>query len=191
MVYENRLSWSNRIGRVLWGIVWVILYRPSPTPVFAWRRMLLRLFGAQIGKGAHPYPSSKIWAPWNLSMGAHSCLAHNVDCYCVAPVSLGAFVTVSQYAFLCAATHDFRDAAFPLQTKPISVGAKAWVAAGAFIGPGVTVGEGAVVGARAVVVRNVPPYVIVAGNPARAIGVRTISSTDSGVPEAGHCGVAG
>ena len=190
-IYQNRLSWANRIGRVLWGIVWAILYRPSPTLAFAWRRMLLRLFGAHIDEGAHPYPSCKIWAPWNLTMGGHSCLAQDVDCYCVAPVRIGAFAVVSQYAFLCTATHDFRDPDFPLQTKRINLESKSWVAAGAFIGPGVTVGEGAVVGARAVVVRDVPPYAIVAGNPARAVGVRTIGPTDSGVPEAGRCGVSG
>jgi putative colanic acid biosynthesis acetyltransferase WcaF len=191
MIYRNRLSWKNRIARALWGIVRSILYRPSPTLAFAWRRMLLRLFGAQIGERAHPYPSCKIWAPWNLSMGEHSCLAQDVDCYCVAPVRIGAFAVVSQYAFLCTATHDFRDAAFPLQTKPITLESGSWVAAGAFIGPGVTVGEGAVVGARSVVVRNVPPYTVVAGNPARAIGVRTVRPTGSTVQEAGRYGVAG
>jgi putative colanic acid biosynthesis acetyltransferase WcaF len=177
MIYQNRLSRANRIARASWEIVRLVLYRPSPTPAFAWRRMLLRLFGARIGEGAHPYPSSKIWAPWNLTMGEHSCLAQDVDCYSVAPITIGPFVVVSQYAFLCTATHDFRAAGFPLRTKPITLEAKSWVAAGAFIGPGVTVGQGAVVGARAVVVQAVAPYAIVAGNPARVIGVRTVRAT--------------
>jgi putative colanic acid biosynthesis acetyltransferase WcaF len=105
-------------------------------------------------------------------MGEHSCLADGVDCYCVAPIELGAFALVSQRSFLCAATHDHRDPEFPLVPKPIVIGARAWVAAEAFVGPGVTVGDNAVIGARAVVVKDVSPSAIVVGNPARAIGHR-------------------
>nr|WP_281380118.1 hypothetical protein [Prosthecomicrobium pneumaticum] len=60
----------------------------------------------------------------------------------------------------------------PLLKPPIAVGEEAWLCADAFIGPGVTVGRGAVVGARAVVVRDVAERTVVAGNPARPIGVR-------------------
>lgn len=166
------VSWRNRLGRVVWGAVWLLLYRLSPRPLHAWRRLLLRLFGARVGRGAHPYPSAKIWAPWNLDMGSGSCLADDVDCYCVDRVTLGAHATVSQYSYLCTASHDFEDPAMPLVTAPIVIGAKAWVAADVFVGPGVTVGEGAVVGARASVFRDVPPWTVVAGNPAAAMRQR-------------------
>jgi putative colanic acid biosynthesis acetyltransferase WcaF len=172
--YRNRLGLRNKLARVLWGVVWLMLFRPSPRPLHGWRRFLLRLFGATVGPGAHPYPSAKVWAPWNLSMAAHSCLADGVECYNVAPISLGPSALVSQRAFLCAATHDYADPAFPLVPKPITVGAGAWVAAEAFVGPGVTVGDGAVVGARAVVTKDVEPWAVVAGNPARVVKHRTI-----------------
>jgi putative colanic acid biosynthesis acetyltransferase WcaF len=163
---------SSLARRVAWNLVWVLLYRPSPTPLHGWRRMLLRLFGAEIGAGAHPYPSARIWAPWNLEMGEASCLAPGVDCYSVDRITLGARAIVSQRASLCSATHDHNDPAFPLVTAPISIGADAWVAAEAFIGPGVAIGEGAVVGARTVAMRDVPARTVVAGNPARKIGDR-------------------
>ena len=115
-----------------------------------------------------------MWAPWNLTLGEHSCLADGVDCYCVAPITVGAFAVVSQRAFLWRATHDHTDPAFPLVPKPITIGERAWVAAEAFVGPGVTVGAGAVVGARGVVVKDVPPWAIVAGNPAREVGRRVM-----------------
>src|SRR5437870_479328 len=83
-------SRQTQLRRVLWHLVWLFLYRPCPKIFHAWRRFLLRLFGAQIGEGAHPHPSVKIWAPWNLTMGDHSCLAPHVDCYCVAPIKIGA-----------------------------------------------------------------------------------------------------
>src|SRR6185312_11674139 len=76
-----------------------------------------RLFGANVHPTAHPYPKCRIWAPWNLTMAAHSCLANNVDCYNVAPVMLEEYAIVSQYSYLCSASHDFNDAAFPPFTR--------------------------------------------------------------------------
>ena len=167
--HANPHPLTNRVMRVLWRAVWWLAYRPSPVMFHAWRRLLLRLFGAKIGRGAHPYPSASIWAPWNLEMGSRSCLGPDVDCYCVDQVAIGSLVTVSQYSFLCTATHDYRDPRMPLVTAPIVIGDRAWVAADVFVGPGVTIGEGAVVGARASVFRNVDPWTVVGGNPARII----------------------
>lgn len=165
----SRHSWRNKLGRTVWGAVWLLLYRPSPKPFHLWRRLLLRLFGAKIGRGAHPHASARIWAPWNLEMEAHSCLAWGVDCYCVARIRIGAHATVSQYSHLCSASHDVDHPNMPLITEPITIGAGAWVAAGAFVGPGVTIGEGAVVGARSVVFHDVAPWTIVTGNPAKVL----------------------
>lgn len=150
----------------------MLLYRTSPTPLHGWRRMLLRLFGARIEAHAHPYPRARIWAPWNLHMGAHSCLADDVDCYCVAPIKLGSHATVSQYSYLCSASHDYRDPAMPLVTAPIIIADEAWVAADVFVGPGVHIGEGAVVGARSTVIGDIPAWTFAAGTPAQPRGTR-------------------
>lgn len=158
--------------RAIWHIVWILLFRPSPVPLYGWRCFLLRCFGARVGVGAHPYPSARVWAPWNLVMGEHSCLSHQVDCYCVDKVYLGPRVTVSQYSYLCTASHDYNRRDMPLVAAPIRIEADAWVTADVFIGPGVTVGEGAVVGARSTVLRDVEPWTVVAGNPLRVIGQR-------------------
>lgn len=162
----------NKAGRALWALAWCLFYRPSPKPFHFWRRAILRLFGAKIGHGAHPHASARIWAPWNLEMGEHSCLSHHVDCYCVAPIKIGAHATVSQYCYLCAASHDIEDPEMRLVTAPISIGEGAWITADVFIGPGVTVGEAAVVGARSSVFKDVAPWTVVAGNPAREIKKR-------------------
>jgi len=143
---------------------------------------LLRLFGAVVKEDAHPYPSCRIWAPWNLTMEKHSCLADDVDCYCVAPIKLGAHVTVSQYAFLCTATHDYEDPEFRLITKPIEIGDYAWIAARAFVAPGVKIGEGAVVGATASVYHDVPDWTVVGGNPARFIKQRVVKRVSGAQP---------
>ena len=172
--YKNQLSARNRALRVLWQLVWLMLYRPSPVQLFGWRRAILRCFGAKVGANAHPYPRCRIWAPWNLTMGTDSCLANDVDCYSVDKLTLGQSAIVSQQAMLCAATHDYNDPEFRLITKPISIGAHAWIGARAFIGPGVIVGDGAVVGAASAVFQSVDSWNVVGGNPAQILTKRLI-----------------
>lgn len=170
--FKSELSAANRAGRALWGLTCALLFRFTPRPLHAWRRLVLRAFGAKLGAGVRVYSSARIWAPWNLAMGDHSVLGDYVDCYDVAPVEIGAHTVVSQYSFLCTATHDPDQPHFPLVTKPIRIGSRAWVAADAFIGPGVTVGDRAVVGARASVFKDVAADAMVGGNPARLIRMR-------------------
>ncbi len=160
----------DKLRRGLWSIAWLLLYRPSPTPLHGWRRGVLRLFGARIGPGTLLYPSAQIWAPWNLEMARGSCLGPGVDCYSVGRITLKEDSVVSQRAFLCGASRDARDPGRPLLVGAIEIGARAWVAAEAFVGPGVRVSDGAVVAACAVTTRHVARNTIVAGNPARAIG---------------------
>jgi len=73
-----------------------------------WKRFLLRLFGAKISPTAVVYSSAKVYYPANLTMDAYSCIASDVDCYNVASIHIGKFATVSQYAFLCTASHDIK-----------------------------------------------------------------------------------
>ena len=169
-------SMRNKIGRIAWGLVWGCLFRPTPRLLFGWRRMLLRCFGARIGKGAKIMPSVRIWAPWKLTIEEEGTLGEWVDCYCVAPVLIGAHATVSQYTHLCTATHDITDPYMRLSTAPITIKDQAWIGAGAFVRHGVTVQQGAVCGARAVVVKDVPAWTIVAGNPAREIKKRKLDA---------------
>lgn len=171
-VAANRLAakWSRReiALRVGWALVQP-LFRLSPRPAWGWRRWLLRRFGAQVGSEVHVYPSVRITIPWNLTLQNDCAVGDRAILYALGPVQLGARVTISQGAHLCAGTHDITRADRPLLKPPITIGADAWVAADAFIGPGVTIGERAIVGARAVVMKDVAPDNIVAGNPARPI----------------------
>lgn len=167
-----RLSLGNKVARTLWTMVYVLLYRPTPRLFYGWRRLLLRLFGARIGAGAHPYPRARIWAPWNLVMGPVSSLADDVDCYNVARVTLGAYVTISQYSYLCTASHDPDLPGVPLVAAPITIDHHSWVGADVFVAPGVTIAAGAVVGARSTVLRSIGEAEIVGGSPARLIRYR-------------------
>jgi putative colanic acid biosynthesis acetyltransferase WcaF len=168
-------SFWNKAARQFWGVTWLLFFRPSPRILHGWRRALLRLFGAKIGRGVRIHPSAQVWAPWQLEMGDFSCLGPRVDCYCVAPIRIEAHAVISQYSYLCSASHDHEHPAFPLVTRPIVIGQGAWVAADAFVGMGVTVGTGAVVGARASVFKDVEPWTVVGGNPARFIKKRVLT----------------
>jgi len=166
----------EQVLRVLWACLGRPLFRCSPRPCFGWRRLVLRAFGARVGRQVHVYPTTVVYFPWHLEVGDWSAIGEDALVYNLGPIRLGQRVTVSHRAHLCAGTHDFRDPAMPLLKPPIAVQDQAWICAGAFVGPGVTVGEGAVVGACAVVVKDVPPWTIVAGNPAREIGKRDMAT---------------
>lgn len=171
---KTELSTSNRLARLAWGLVWHVFFRPSPRITHGWRCALLRLFGARLGRDVHVYPSARVWAPWNLEMGDGACLADDVDCYSVAPVTVGARTTVSQYSYLCTASHDHTRRDMPLVTSPIVLGEDVWITADVFVGPGVTIGDGAVVLARSSVVRDLPAWMVCVGTPARPLRRREI-----------------
>lgn len=173
--YHNTLSRKHQIIRLLWTVTWSLFAKPLPRSIGSgWKRFLLKLFGAQIDSTAIVYSSAKIYYPPNLIMEKYSCIASDVDCYNVAPVRIGANATVSQGAFLCTASHDITDPHNRLITAPIIIENQAWIAAAAFVGMGVTIGEGAVVGARAAVFKDVEPWTVVGGNPAKFIKKRII-----------------
>jgi putative colanic acid biosynthesis acetyltransferase WcaF len=174
--YNNQLSFKHKILRLVWGIIWFVFATWLPRNIGSqWKLMLLRLFGAKVHKTAHVYSSVRVYAPWNLEMHEYSCLAPEVDCYNVDKIIIGAHSTVSQKSYLCTASHDITKRANPLITAPIIIEDQSWIGADVFIGMGVTIGEGAVVGARACVFKNIEPWTVVGGNPAKFIKKREIN----------------
>lgn len=171
--YKNRHSLKSKIGRMIWSVVWIFLFYPTPRWCLnRWRRCLLRFFGAKIGRNVRILGSVKIWQPWNLTIGDNCWIGGGVSLYSVDKITIGANVVVSEDAYLCTASHDVLSSQFELVAKPVSVGDFAWVCARAIVLPGRVIGNGAVVGAGAVVASDVAPWAIVAGNPARQVGTR-------------------
>jgi putative colanic acid biosynthesis acetyltransferase WcaF len=169
---QPAFSLSNRARRLLWNTVWLLLYRPSPRPLHAWRAALLRLFGAQLGPDCHFYPASRIWAPWNLICADHVAAGDGVEIYNPAPITLASHVILSQGAYLCGATHDYNHPAFPLLAFRMTLGRYAWICARASVLPGVNIAEGAVLGLGAVATRDLQPWTVYSGNPAEPIRER-------------------
>ena len=154
-----------------WRIVQTAL---APLPGSAWRRLLLRAFGARIGKGVVVKPFVKITFPWRLTIGDHTWLGEGVWIDNLAPVTIGSHCCLSQDAMLCTGNHDWSSPGFDLVVRPIMIEDGAWVAARACIGPGVTVGRGAVLALGAVAVRDLAPDFIHQGCPAAPIRLRRL-----------------
>ncbi|MGL4313216.1 MAG: putative colanic acid biosynthesis acetyltransferase [Sphingomonas sp.] len=167
-------SLGNRLYRAVWSLCWLVLARWTPPMFNGWRCQLVRLFGGKIAAGARVRSSVQIWAPVNLTLDAHASIGPGAIIYNMAPIVIGPHVVISQRAHLCAGSHDIEDPHFQLTARPIHIGARAWVAAEAFVGPGVTVGEGAVLGARGCAFRDLEPWAVYGGNPAKLIKQRTI-----------------
>ena len=166
-----------QVMRLAWA-VGGILFRIIPRPFYAPRRVLLRLFGANIGLHVNIANTATIYFPWNLEIGDWSAIGEHAYIYNLGRITIGEKTTISQRAHLCAGSHEYRDPAMPLLTPPISVGDQAWICADAFVGPNVIVGDGSVIGARAVVCRDVDPQVVVVGNPATVIGTRELKESE-------------
>ncbi len=163
---------ASRLTEALWLLAKIVFFLPSIPWPSSWRRSLLRLFGATIGKGVVIRSGVDVTFPWRFRVGDHVWLGERSRFLSLAPIVIGSHVCISQEAMLCTGSHDASSDDFKLLTGSIHVGNECWLAARVFLGPGVRVGYQAIVGAGSVVVRDVPAGMIVAGNPARVIRPR-------------------
>jgi putative colanic acid biosynthesis acetyltransferase WcaF len=173
---RTRSPWPlrARVRRAAWMLARATAFRCSFHNWYAWRAFVLRCFGARVGRGVRVRPTVHVEMPWNLTIGDGAIVGDHAILYSLGEITLGRDCVVSQYAHLCAGTHDHTKRSFPLVCRPIRIGDEAWVAADAFVGPGVSVGDRAVVAARATVVKDVAADQIVGGNPARFIKAREL-----------------
>jgi len=160
----------------LWWIVQSTLFGMSPQALFGWRRWLLQLFGARIGKGVFIRPSVRVTYPWKLKVGDYCHIGDEVVLYTLGEIEIGDCVVVSQRSYICTGSHDYTSPTFDIYAKKIVIESEAWVATDVFVAPGIRIGSGAVVGARSSVFSDVPPGVIAVGSPARVVGVRAMKS---------------
>lgn len=159
-------SLRNRLFRVVWGVAWLLLARYTPPPLHSWRRLVLRAFGAKVGRGARVYGSVSIWMPQHLELGENALIGPGVRLYNQGHIRIGAWTVVSQRAHICASSHDISDPHFQLLLRPVVIGDRCWVAAEAFVGPGVTMGDRAVLAARGALFGKAAADSVYTGNPA-------------------------
>lgn len=166
----------HRLFRLAWQVVWLGLAAWTPPPMRRWRRLVLIAFGARIAPTADVRASARVWYPPNLTMEDHALMGPGVQCYNIAPVTIGAFAIVSQRAHLCTGSHDLADPHFQLIARPIVLGPNVWIAAEAFVGPGVSAGVGSVLGARGAAFRDLEASTVYRGNPAEPVAHRVLAT---------------
>jgi putative colanic acid biosynthesis acetyltransferase WcaF len=170
--YDSPWTRREKALMLLWQISWTWLCAWTPKPFNSWRLLVLKVFGANLYGKPFVHQKAVITIPWNLTMHDRACLGDGATAYSLGPIEIESRATVSQFSYICTGTHDFNSRALPLVTIPIRIGQDSFVGARAFISPGVCVGEGAIVGAMSVVTKDVPPWTVVAGNPARMLRPR-------------------
>jgi putative colanic acid biosynthesis acetyltransferase WcaF len=149
----------------LWYLVkWALFLTPLPWPS-SWKRVVLRGFGAQVGRGVVIKPRVNIHFPWKLSIGDFTWLGEEVFILNFEPVTIGVHCCVSQRVFLCGGNHDYRRPDFPFRNRPITIGDGAWIGAQVFVAPGVVIGNEAVITAGSVVTHSQPAQMVCTGNP--------------------------
>ncbi len=160
---------KNPVVVQVWWFVQSIFFKPSPQVFYGWRRFLLRLFGAKIGKKVIIRPSVTITYPWKVSIGNHSWIGDHVELYSLGNIRIGENVVISQKSYLCSGSHDYMKNDFPIYAKPIEICDQAWLATDVYIAPGVTIGKGSVIGARSSVFKDIPENKVCLGSPAKIV----------------------
>jgi putative colanic acid biosynthesis acetyltransferase WcaF len=163
---------KDKLRRLLWSATWTLLCSWTPRPLHNWRIFILRIFGAKIGKKNFVYPTCSIWAPWLLETSEVVTIGPGVEIYNPGGLRIGHHAVLSQDAYLCGATHDYNNIEFTYLKKQLAIEPYVWICAKAVVLPGVHCGEGCVLGAASVTSRNLEPWTVYAGNPAKPVKKR-------------------
>lgn len=166
---------GNGFKRLLWFYINAIIFKTSLLPVSAAKRVLLRLFGAQVAKGVVIKPCVNIKYPWNLSIGPNTWIGENVWIDSLVMITIGANVCISQGAVLLTGSHNYKKQTFDLLTGSIILADGVWIGAAAIINQGVTIASHTVLTVGSVATKNLDAYSIYQGNPAVKIRERHIS----------------
>lgn len=169
-----------KIKSRLWGMVNHTLFRWTPFFMRRTRVMMLKACGANIAWNCSVSGRATIVDPWNLTMGALSSIDDDCCIRCRGRVAIGEKTCISRGVDLLSGSHDISSPNFELKTAPINIGNNVWIATKALVGMGVSIGDGAVIGAKACVFKDVEPWTVVGGNPARKIKERILRMPENG-----------
>lgn len=167
-------TFKEKVLRAIWMVFGKTAFRLSFHNWYGFRARLLRLFGAKIGKDVRIRPTAHVEIPWNIEIRDSVTVGDHAILYSLGRITIGERSIISQYAHLCAGTHDHTDRRFPLIRDPVKIGSDAWIGADAYVGPNVTVGNLTVLGARSSAYKDLEPKAVYVGNPAKAIKEREL-----------------
>ena len=167
-------------GPLLARVVWVIASGLFFQTWFPWpsalKQILLRLFGAKVGRGVIIKPRVTIKYPWKLAVGDHCWIGENAWIDNLGKVTLGNHCCLSQGALLLCGNHDYKRATFDLMVRDITLGDGVWIGARASVGPGVTCGSHSVLTMGSVATQDLEAWAICQGDPAKKQRQRDIQT---------------
>ena len=163
---------KSKIIVQFWWVVYTVFFRSSPQALYGWRRFLLRLFGAKIGKNVIIRPTAKITYPWKVTIGDYSWIGDEVVLYSLGNIKIGENTVISQRSYICTGTHDYNSEDFRIYAEDIKIGSKCWLATDVYVAPGTTIKDGVVVGARSSVFSDLDGNKVYVGSPAKSIKKR-------------------
>ncbi|MBO6739735.1 MAG: hypothetical protein JJ916_07745 [Phycisphaerales bacterium] len=174
----RKSPWSMRakVLRLCWGVLGVTLWKWTPVGMWGFRRSVLRLFGARIGKGVRLHPSVKVIIPWNIDIADGVIVHQSAILYALGPIRIGKDSEIGPHAHICAGTHDFSDPAFTLLRQPITIGERCLIGIGSFIAPDTVIADGTILEPRCAMYTNTEAGGVYIGNP----GKRIVPASDSG-----------
>ena len=168
-------TFREKLGRALWMLFGRTIFRATFHNWYGIRRQLLRMFGARIGANVAIRPTVHVEVPWMIQIDDGATIGDYAIIYSLGPIRIGSRSIISQYAHLCAGTHDYADHTFRLIRSPITIGEDVWIGADSFVGPGVEIGDLAVLGARSSAYKSLEGGRIHVGNPARDVKERNLT----------------
>lgn len=172
--YQKEIG-ASRLKRTCWYFVNVLFFINPLNPSSGFKRFLLKVFGAKIGKGVVLKPAINIKYPWKLTVGDYSWIGEKVWIDNLAPVTIGKNVCLSQGAMLLTGNHDYTKISFDLVIAGIVLEDGVWIGAQALICPGVSAESHAVLAAKSVATKTLTAYTIHQGNPATPVRERIIN----------------
>ena len=163
---------DNNINKLPGAFIYMACASIGLLPFHTVRIALLRSLKAKIGKKTGVYRGFEVRSPWKLKIGHSSVIGHNALLDARSGLTIGNNVNLSNEVMIWTLHHDYNSAVFGTIGKEVIIEDYVWVCSRAVILPGVTIGRGAVVAAGAVVTRDVAPFTVVGGVPAKQIGIR-------------------
>lgn len=180
-VYNNSFdnSWykpgKSKLVILLWLFVNTIFLRNSLSLASGLKIICLKIFGAKIGKGVVIKPVVNIKYPWKLTIGDHCWIGENVWIDNLAQVTIGDNVCISQGAMLLTGNHNYKKSTFDLMIGTITLNQGVWIGAKSIVCPGITCNSHSVLAVNSVATKDLLPYTIYQGNPAKPVKQRIIS----------------
>jgi putative colanic acid biosynthesis acetyltransferase WcaF len=171
-VQTTPYSKKYKIKVYLWKLINKTVFRVIPNQIRAPRVFLLNAFGARIAKSCFIHRNSNIEFPWNLSMGHLSSIGENATLRCADKINIGEKCTIGRNCYFLTGSHNIESLHFEQYTKPIIIEDGTWLTTDVYVMPGVTVGAFSVAYAKALISKDIPPYSVVGGIPAKIIKQR-------------------